>query len=150
MEGSLPEQLRKLPRSFYGCDRSAVRDLLEQAQKTIDDLNAKLVEFEGRPDPEIIQKSILAAEKTAAEIRLNAENDAISMIEDAKQRVAAIEEEHRAVISGLLNEMEQLTISKQEFVSKFRDLLKGYLAELDANAPADSVRIPTIHGREVL
>jgi len=150
-----PRELREgnIREAFRGYHHDDVDELLERAAATIDELNQRVTEMGSRMDvvegaasrsketEDILQRTLLLAQRTADEVVAEARENAQRIIEEGEQqaraRVAAAEEEARNVVGE----------SGRNALARHEDemaLLEGRIAELTTARDALSADVDAL------
>jgi cell division initiation protein len=152
-----PQELRgsEIKEAFRGFNRDEVDDLLERAAATIENLTRQVEELESRPpadpaalpsnrdDAEILQRTLLLAQRAADDAVNEAQAHARKLIEESEARAQALvgeaestarriaEGERRRLeeeISDLSTRRDQLSVDADaldEYVSGYRDRVRA-------------------------
>lgn len=155
----------KLERKVKGVDPKLVQLILDDAreewrsmEQKFADLQSKLLRYE--EERSVVNSALITAQKHSEDLIKNAEADAQKVLEEtntksehlmAEARIkaeAALAEANRenerkiadgqATLREIQDEVERYTILKQKAADELRDMLKGYLNDLDKRVPQSS------------
>jgi cell division septum initiation protein DivIVA len=148
-------------KSFGGLDPSAVAAAVEKARAEFTLMEGRLAAAELERDQlkaerKAIEDALITAQKAAENTRLEAEAQASEMrreaerqaqetLADAKAQAEQIETEHRQALQDLQIDLERQMMLKHRFADEFRNLLSGYLADLDERYPLSSRAVAHRH-----
>ena len=136
-------------RSFRGYDPSEVDAFLEMMSSTLEDMikeNAELKEkfssvestLTGYKDLEgNLKQALLTAQKSAEEIRENAEKEAQLLMRETQIKAERKLEESYSVLSRLKKQIADLDNLKKEYIIRLRSLLDTHLKILESMEKED-------------
>ncbi len=140
---------QKFGKSFRGYDPSEVDAFLEMVSSTLQDqvkensqLKEKLSSVEstliGYKDLEgNLKQALVTAQKSAEEIRQNAEKEAQLLMRETKIKAERKLEESYSVLSGLKSQIVDLNNLKKEYVVRLRSMLETHLKVLESMEKED-------------
>lgn len=122
--------------AFRGYSQSEVDDYLRLISKEIESMQIQLRSLRAEREDlikqaERSQEVLLAAQRTADEIRQNARKESESMLREAENRAMRLEEETRNRMAELRFEYEQARKDYDEFLSNARNLAHSFIRKID-------------------
>jgi cell division initiation protein len=140
---------QKFGKSFRGYDPSEVDAFLEMVSSTLEDqvkensrLKEKLSSVEstliGYKDLEgNLKEALVTAQKSAEEIRQNAQKEAQLLMRETQIKAERKMEESYNVLSGLKRQIADLNNLKREYVVRLRSMLETHLKVLESMEKED-------------
>jgi len=140
---------QKFGKSFRGYDPAEVDAFLEMTSSTLEDLcqeNSQLKErlssvestLIGYKDLEgNIKQALVTAQKSAEEIRQNAEKEAQLLMRETRIKVERKMEESYNVLSRLKRQIADLNNLKREYIVRLRSMLETHLKVLESMEKED-------------
>lgn len=107
-------------------ENSRLREQLEEAEK-------KLKTYEKQE--KAFQKAIISAQGIVDEMREKSKREAETLLAQAKEEAASLEESARLEVSDLEKEVDRLKAMKTGLREELRRVLEGCLTQLDQEAP---------------
>ena len=123
--------------AFRGYSQGEVDDYLRLISKEIESLQIELRALKAeRQDllsqAERSQEVLLAAQRTAEDIRQNARRESEAMLREAENRAMRLEEEMRSRMAEMKFEYEQARKEYDEFLSNARNLAHSFIRKIDS------------------
>jgi len=140
---------QKFGKSFRGYDPSEVDAFLEMVCSTLEDLikeNGELKEKLSSVESTLIgykdlegnlKEALLTAQKSAEEIRQNAQKEAQLLMRETQIKAERKMEESYNVLSGLKRQIADLNNLKREYVIRLRSMLETHLKGLESMEKED-------------
>jgi cell division initiation protein len=140
--------------ALRGYSRSEVRDFLERISDQLEDterdargllervttLEAQIEEL--KEGEELLRRAVVSAERIASELRVNAQREAASIVQEAESTRETVTQDALARVREIRVDIDRLRNERRLFLDQFRALLGGYMASIDRVEREDSAAVP--------